>query len=156
MNKGKFKLPGNLQYLRILGILRGKTPWWTILKLLLHERQCRCFNLSHLTTEAIQLLFSDLSDEWLSDNPVLSAVPTQHASLWWMSPHSWSKFMGHCSSPGVLCSVENQRTSVSGTVNPPAFISLKCILNQCQAGCKIYFSNFIVTPAVPHSCDYLY
>lgn len=115
----------------------------------------RCSNLTHLTTGTIQLLFSDLSDVWLSDNLVLSAVPTQHASLWWMSPHSWNKFMGHCRSPGALCSVENQRTSVSGTVNPPAFISLKCILNQCQAGCKIYVANFIVTPAVPQSCEYL-
>lgn len=122
---------------------------------MLNERQCRCSNLTHITTGAMQLLLSNLSAVWLCDNPVLLAVPTQHDSSRWMSPHSWSKFMGHCSSPGVLCSVENQRTSVSGTVNLPAFISLKCILNQCQAGCKIYVASFIVTPAVPQSCEYL-
>lgn len=108
-----------------------------------------------ITTGTIQLLFSYLSEVWPSNNPVLSATSLQNASLWWMSPHSWSKFMGHCRSPGALCSVENQRTSISGTANPPAFISVKCILNQCQAGCKIFVANFIVTPAVPQFCEYL-
>lgn len=40
-------------------------------------------------------------------------------------------------------------------LNALHFISSKCILNQCQAGCKTDVTNFIATLAIPLSQQYL-